>query len=226
MSSAPPSPRVVSVNVGPACDEGWAGNLRRTGIDKRPVEGPVAVSAAGLADDEIADLVHHGGPDQAVYVYALEDLRWWGERLGGEIRPGMVGENLTTEGIDVNAALVGERWQVGAPGTGPLLEVSAVRIPCRVFANFLALHGLDTAGFVKRFAQAGRVGPYLRVLSPGTVEAGDAVQVVARPDHAVSVSTMFRALTTERHLLPELLAVEDLAERARAQVDEHLAARP
>lgn len=223
MSRTPTSPRVVSVNVGPARDEEWAGNLRRTAIDKRPVEGPVAVTEAGLADDEIADLVHHGGPDQAVYVYALEDLRWWGEQLGGEIRPGMVGENLTTEGIDVNAALVGERWQVGEPGDGPLLEVSAVRIPCRVFANFLDLHGLDATGFVKRFTRAGRTGPYLRVLRPGTVRTGDAIRVVARPDHAVSVTTMFRALTTERHLLPALLAVEGLAERVRARVEEHRA---
>lgn len=226
MSRPSPSPRVVSVNRGPARDEEWAGNLRRTAIDKRPVEGPVAVGVAGLAGDEVADLVHHGGPDQAVYVYALEDLRWWGEQLGGELRPGMVGENLTTEGIDVNAALVGERWQVGEPGVGPLLEVSAVRIPCRVFANFLDLHGLDALGLVKRFTQAGRVGPYLRVLRPGSVRAGDAVRVVARPQHAVSVTTMFRALTTERHLLPDLLAIEDLAERVRRRVDEHLAARP
>lgn len=225
MNSQPPAAHVVAVNVGPARDEEWAGKLRRTAIDKRPVEGPVRIEPDGVVGDEIADLVHHGGLEQAVYVYAREDLDHWAAELGGTIDDGMFGENLTTTGIDVNAALVGERWQVGEPGTGPLLEVASVRIPCRVFANWLGVRGLDDRAFVKRFARAGRPGPYLRVLEPGLVRAGDALRVVHRPTHALTVRRLFRALTTERELLPELLEVPEVGSRPRAVAEAYVAQR-
>ncbi len=224
--STPPTAQVLAVNVGPARDEEWAGKLRRTAIDKRPVTGPVGVAPTGVEGDEIADLVNHGGADQAVYAYAREDLDHWETSLGGPVAPGMFGENLTTVGIDVNAALVGERWQVGEPGTGPLLEVADVRIPCRVFANWLGERGLDDRAWVKRFADAGRPGPYLRVLEPGIVSAGDPLRVVHRPDHDLSIVGLFRALTTERDRLPRLLEVPALGARARAMAETYLERHP
>lgn len=223
MSSQSLAARVVAVNVGPARDEEWAGKLRRTAIDKRPVSGAVRVDVGGVEGDEIADLANHGGLEQAVYAYAREDLDHWAGELGGPIDDGMFGENLTTVGIDVNAALVGEQWQVGEPGTGPLLEVASVRIPCRVFANWLGLRGLDDTAFVKRFAHAGRPGPYLRVLEPGVVRAGDRLRVVDRPDHGLTVLRLFRALTTERDLLPELLDVPQVGSRPRAVAEAYVA---
>jgi MOSC domain-containing protein YiiM len=198
--------RVVSVNVGPVVAGEWAGRLRRTAIDKQPVDGPVRVHPLGLAGDEIADTEFHGGTYKAVYAYASEDLDHWAAELGEPLAPGFFGENLTTEGIDVNAALLGERWRVGTA----LLQPIDVRIPCRVFKNWVGLHGLDDAAWQKRFTLEGRPGPYLRVLEEGRVGAGDPIVVEHRPAHGVSVSTMFRALTTEPDLLPALLRVDGL----------------
>lgn len=208
--------RIVSVNVGLARDEEWAGRMRRTAIDKRPVAGPVTVGELGLVGDEIADLKNHGGPYQAVYAFALEDLDHWSEQLGEQVPPGLFGENLTTEGIDVNEALVGERWRIGSV----LLEVVSVRIPCSVFKNWLGVNRYDDTAWVKRFTIEGRPGPYLRVLEPGVLQVGDELQVEHRPDHDVSVTTLFRALTTERELLARIAAMPGL-DRLDPEAQEH-----
>ena len=212
--------RVASVNVGLPRDEEWAGNLRRTAIDKQPVSGPVEVGLLGLAGDEVADTKHHGGTYKAVYAFAREDLDRWGEALGSPLRDGMFGENLTTTGIDVNEALVGERWRIGTV----LLEVVSVRIPCSVFKNWVGLHRLDDRQWQKRFTAVGRPGPYLRVLEPGAVAAGDEIVVEHRPAHGVTVSTMFRALTTERHLLPRLVGVDGMDPEAVRAAERYVAA--
>jgi MOSC domain-containing protein YiiM len=213
--------RIVSVNVGLARDEEWAGRMRRTAIDKRPVTGPVTIGELGVGGDEIADLKNHGGPYQAVYAFAQEDLDFWSEQLGERVPPGLFGENLTTEGIDVNDALLGERWRIGEV----LLEVVSVRIPCTVFKNWLGVNGYDDSSWVKRFTVEGRPGPYLRVLEPGTLQVGDELQVEHRPDHDVTVTTLFRALTTQRELLARVAAMPCLdrldpeaQEAARAHV--------
>src|SRR5690242_4063395 len=138
--------RILSVNVGRAVDAEWAGNLRRTAIDKRKIDGRVAVRENGLAGDERADVANHGHPDQAVYAYAREDYDWWEPRMGRDLRDGQFGENLTTSGADVTGAVLGERWRVGTA----VLEVTAPRIPCVVFRNWL-----DERGWVKRFTEAG-----------------------------------------------------------------------
>jgi MOSC domain-containing protein YiiM len=187
-------PFVESVNVGQSVDVPW-GQLKRTAIDKRPVEGPVDVHEHGVGDDEIADLQHHGGPDQAVYAYAREDLDVWAGILGRELRAGQFGENLTIQGIDLNAARAGDRWRIGET----LLELCGVRIPCSVFQGFM-----DEKQWVKRFTAEGRPGAYFRVIEPGAIQAGDAIEVAEQRDHDVTVDLLFRALTTERHLIPQL----------------------
>lgn len=215
VTSTPSSgPVVLQVSLGLPRDEEWAGNLRRTAIDKHPADGRVRVGRLGLEGDQVADTVHHGGPDKAVYAFAREDLDAWERELGGPLRNGMFGENLTTSGIDVNEALVGERWRIGTA----LLEVASVRIPCRVFGNWLGLAGLDNTAWVKRFTQDFRPGPYLRVLEEGELAAGDPITVEHRPDHQITVSHMFRALTVERELGPGLLAIDGLAEDVRRKV--------
>jgi MOSC domain-containing protein YiiM len=153
----------------------------------------------GLAGDRVFDVKHHGGDDQAVYAYAREDLDVWERELGRDLVNGSFGENLTTTGIDVNAALLGERWRIGSA----VLEVSCPRIPCATFAGWLA-----EKGWLRSFTRAALPGPYLRVVEPGTLTAGDPVTVLARPaDHRVTVAMSFRALTTEPELLPLLLEV-------------------
>ncbi|MDQ4084328.1 MAG: MOSC domain-containing protein [Actinomycetota bacterium] len=187
--------------------------MRRTAIDKVRVSARVPVGELGLEGDERADTRYHGGPDKAVYAFAREDLDHWERALGRSLHNGQFGENLTTFGIDVNQARIGERWRVG----GALLEVCSVRIPCRVFAAWL-----QETGWVWRFTEEGRPGPYLRVLEPGAVAAGDAVEVVHRPAHDVTVTTVFRALTTRSELLPSLLDLpgleHDLVRRARRKL--------
>ncbi|MCC9308007.1 MOSC domain-containing protein [Kitasatospora sp. RB6PN24] len=214
-----PQPFIRSVNIGTARPTDFAAP-GRTGIDKRPVTGPVVVAPAadgsGVAGDTVCDLRHHGGPDQAVYAYAAEDLADWALELDRELPPGVFGENLTTEGLDVNGALIGERWQIG---DGPLLEVCAPRIPCRTFQGWLGVQG-----WVRRFSERARPGAYLRVVEAGPVAAGDRVRVVHRPGHGLDVATVFRAVTLEPALLPRLLPVAELPEklrdRARRRVEE------
>ena len=207
--------KLLSVNAGRPRPSP-AGEVRLTAIDKRPVDGPVMVTPArpqssGVAGDRVCDVRHHGGPDQAVYAYAREDLDFWEAGLGRPLRNGMFGENLTTSGLDVNGALIGERWRVGPDA---VLEVSRPRIPCGTFQGWLAQEG-----WIKRFTKAARSGTYLRVIEAGEIRAGDVVEIVDRPDHDVSVAVCFRALTLEPELLPRLLAADalpdSLRERAR-----------
>ena len=192
---------VASINIGQPQVASWAG-IGRTSIDKVSITGPVEVHSLGIAGDQVSDLRHHGGVDQAVYAFAREDLDRWGEVLGQPIRDGQFGENLTTAGIDVNQALIGEQWRIGTV----LLEITDVRIPCNVFKNWMGESGYDKLAWVKRFTAEGRPGPYLRVLEEGTLQAGDELHVLRRPDHGVSVSAYFQAQTTNRAALAELKA--------------------
>jgi len=198
---------ILSVNAGRAKPVPWS-SLGRSAIDKRPVAGPVEVRTLGIDGDEQANRKVHGGVDQAVYAFAREDLDWWSERLGRELPNGGFGENLTTTGMDVTAAVIGERWRVGTV----TFEVCAPRIPCSVFQGFLG-----EKQWVKRFTERARPGSYLRVLAEGRLAAGDALSVVHRPAHGVTVGEAFRALTTEPALLPRLLEAPELPEEARAK---------
>ena len=168
---------------------------RRSGIDKRPVSGGVAVGPLGLDGDVQVEKRHHGGEGQAVYAYAQEDADWWERELDRALPAGSFGENLRTSGLDLVGAVLGERWQVGTA----LFEVTAWRIPCATFERFWAVPQL-----IKRFTAHGATGAYLRVLETGTVAAGDAVEVVHRPDHGLTVGEGFRIVTTEQARLPEL----------------------
>ncbi|WP_134741848.1 MOSC domain-containing protein [Nocardioides sp. 503] len=207
-----------SLNVGRPREATWAG-IGRTSIDKQPVAGPVEIGLYGPAGDQVSDTRHHGGLEKAVYAFAREDLDYWAEQLGQEVRDGQFGENLTTVGIDVNEAQVGERWRVG----DAVLEVTTVRNPCNDFKMWMGRSGYDNTAWVKRFAEVSRPGPYLRVVVPGTASAGDDITVVHEPDHGVTVSTMFRALYRDPTLLPELLRVDSLSEQARAKADAYVA---
>lgn len=174
------------------------GRLERSAIDKRSAGCPVEVGPLGLAGDTVADKVNHGGTDQAVYAYGREDLDWWTEQLGRELSNGMFGENLTTAGIDVSSALIGEIWRVGPV----VMQVTSPRIPCNTFKSWL-----DEPHWVKRFAAAGRPGAYLRVLTPGVVADGDDLEVVSRPGVAVTVAESMLAYYGDLDLMRRLLEV-------------------
>ncbi|HEV7650599.1 MAG TPA: MOSC domain-containing protein [Actinophytocola sp.] len=211
-----------SVNVGVPRENPWKA-VRITGIDKRPVGGPVAVhapgpkgtGAVGLAGDRVYDVANHGGDDQAVYAYAREELDAWEARTGRELPDGVFGENLTTTGVDVDGAVIGEHWRVGPD---LLLEVSCPRIPCGTFQGWMA-----EAGWIAEFTEVARPGAYLRVLEPGEIRAGDQVVVTHRPAHDVTVELTFRALTLDSDLLPRLLVADALPAADLARVRRRVA---
>ena len=192
----------------------------RSGIDKRPVPGPVAVHELGLDGDVQVNRKYHGGEGQALYAYAQEDADFWIAELGRELPPGRFGENLRTTGLDLTGALLGEQWRVGTA----LFEVTAPRIPCANFARFW-----DEPQLVKRFTARGATGAYLRVLERGEVQAGDAAHVIHRPDHGITTGRAFRILTTQKSRVVELapalhhLPVKDQP-RLRARIDARAAA--
>lgn len=217
--------KLLTVNVGQLRTVDYADN-GATGIDKRPVDGAVRVTdpgpkgqgGSGLAGDAVSDLRHHGGTDQAVYAFAREDLDRWEKELGRPLPNGSFGENLTTSGVDVSGARIGERWRIGDE---LVLEVTSGRIPCRTFAS-----RLGEKGWVKRFTQDCAPGAYLRVIEPGEIRAGDPVEIVHRPGHDVTVVMAFRSETVERSLLPKVLAAGEalhtgLLRDARAYVAKH-----
>jgi MOSC domain-containing protein YiiM len=176
---------VLSVNVGAIRQVDREGERVSTGIWKSPVTGRIALRGVNLEGDDQADRTVHGGPDKAVYAYAREDYDYWREREGMQTSAGLFGENLTTGGIDLSSALAGERWSVGTT----LLEVSQPRLPCYKLGI-----RVGDPHFIRRFLLARRMGAYLRIVQEGDVGAGDAVEVVSRPAHGVSLRDMTDAL--------------------------------
>ncbi|WP_093614074.1 MOSC domain-containing protein [Streptomyces indicus] len=198
--------KLLSLNVGKATPVPFTDHPSgMSGIDKQPVDRPVRVAApgvkgkgpGGVAGDEVCDQRFHGGDDQAVYAFAREDMDAWEQRLGRSLRNGFFGENLTTSGLDVSGALIGERWRIGSD---LLVEVTCGRIPCATFQG-----QLGEKGWVRRFTQEGAPGAYLRVIEPGEISAGDPIEIVHRPEHDVTVAVQFRAATLDRSLLPRVL---------------------
>lgn len=206
-------PTVDSLNIGTA--RPIAAKSGVSGIDKRPVDHPVLVreperdpnAGSGMAGDQICDTENHGGKDQAVYAYAREDLNRWETELEQPLPSGVFGENLTTAGLDITNARIGERWRIGGQA---VLQVTVPRIPCRTFATWLRRRG-----WVKTFTSRAVPGTYLSVIRAGYIRSGAPVVIEDKPDHDVSVGEVFRALTTQPELLPQLVDIEELPEDVR-----------
>jgi MOSC domain-containing protein YiiM len=207
--------RVVSVNVGtPAQISVRRGRALMSAIGKRPVDGPVRVAGVNLAGDDQADRRVHGGPDKAGYAYASEDTAWWAATLDRELEPGRFGENLTTEGVDVSGAVVGERWRVGSVE----LEVCQPRLPCaKLGIRFGDLH------MVRHFGEARRPGAYLRIVTEGELGAGDAIEVVSRPEHGVTVALVSAAILLDPSLRERAASAPELAESLAAHLQSEAA---
>ena len=198
--------RVLSVNIGGVREFDYGGHPARSAIWKSPAVGRIEAKGVNLAGDDQADRKAHGGPDKVVYAYAVEDARWWQEQIGRPLGCGEFGENLTTEGIEVNDALVGERWRIGTT----VLEVSEPRIPCwRLGVR------MNDKLFPRRFTGAFRPGAYLRIVVEGDVGAGDEIRVVERPDHDLTIRDVFRIYTRDRAEVERLLAVPQMSESWR-----------
>jgi MOSC domain-containing protein YiiM len=194
---------VLSVNVGRPRPIATGRRTVSTAIWKTPVAGRVAARGVNLAGDDQADRSVHGGPDKAIYAYASEEIQRWESELRRDLGPAPFGENLTTAGLDVSGALVGERWRIGTT----LLEVVQPRLPCFKLGLRIA-----DPGFLKRFVRASRPGAYLRIVEEGELGAGDAIEVdVERlPDHGVSMRLIFDALLLDDSLIPQVLEAQEL----------------
>jgi len=189
--------KVLSVNVGLPRGFEYNGRPARSAIWKSPVAGRVAAHGVNLAGDDQAERRAHGGADKAVYAYAVEDLGWWAREIGRPLQYGELGENLTTEGIEVNGALVGERWAIGTT----VREVAEPRVPCwRLGVR------MNDKLFPRRFTEALRPGAYLRIVVEGDVGAGDEIQVLERPDHELTIRDVLRIYVFDRQEVGRLLA--------------------
>lgn len=175
---------VHSVNVGRARRLDGPNFRGRTGIFKQAVDGAVAVGELGLDGDAVCNARHHGGPDQAVYVYRKEDYDWWSEQRGDTVSPGSFGDNLTLAGLPEPGLVIGSRLRLPQL----LLEVTAPRIPCNTLAQ-----RMEDPGIVKAFVAAERPGVYCRVIEPGRVQAGDEVSLQPYDGEQVSTIELYRA---------------------------------
>jgi MOSC domain-containing protein YiiM len=208
--------RLLAVSVVHAVIPDVSGNNEQTAIDKRPVAGRVAVHRLGVEGDRQCDTAHHGGIDQAVYAYASEDAAWWAAELDQDLPPGRFGENLTTAGVDVTGAVVGERWRIGSAE----LQVRSPRVPCATFQGFWGVPKL-----VRCFTSHGAPGAYLGVTQEGEIGAGDEIEVLDRPAHALTVGEFFRGWTTDRALLPRIVDCPDVPTKDRDAAARRLAGR-
>jgi MOSC domain-containing protein YiiM len=206
---------VVSVNVGHVRHVEYRGRDETTAIFKEPTTGRVAVTTETFGSDEQADRVAHGGPDRVAYTYAVEDLQWWEQQLDRVVGPGSMGENLTTVGLDITNASIGEQWRIGSV----VFEVAALRTPC--FKLGIRM-GID--GFSSQFARARRPGAYLRVVEPGDVGRDDTIDIVRRPDHGVTMVLVADAYHRDHSLAARLLDAPQLDDVWRAWAEETVAA--
>jgi MOSC domain-containing protein YiiM len=205
---------LVSVHVGRTRAVQTRRDPVLTAIWKQPVEGRVAVRGVNLDGDDQADRSVHGGPDKAVYAYAEEEVRAWERELGRDLGEAAFGQNLTTRGISVSDAVIGERWLIGSA----VLEVAQPRQPC-----FKLGIRIGEPGFVKRFAQASRPGAYLRILKEGDLGAGDRIEVARRPDHGVTCRMVSDALLRDSTLLPFVVRAPELPVGLRAWMLDRIA---
>jgi len=209
-------PSVVSVNVGRPAPFRVGARTVTSAFVKHPVAGPVAVGRTNLAGDEQGDRVHHGGTDQAVYAYAREDADWWAGQLGRPLGPAAFGENLTLEGVDVSGARIGERWRVGTAE----LRVAGPRVPCAKLAA-----SMGDPRFLKAFTRALRPGAYLAVAREGVLAAGDEVELVHRPAHAVTIALVQEVMLLAPERMAQLEPARgDFLPKLAAWVDERAAA--
>lgn len=177
----------------------------RTAIYRTPVLVPVALGVRGLEGDKVADTKHHGSKDQAVCVHPLAHHEHWSAVYGAALGPGAVGENWTLLGEDETTVCIGDIYAVGTAR----VQVSQPRFPCSKQERKLGIKG-----FLKAVMATGKSGWYVRVLTPGTVQAGELLTLESRPEHGLTVDKANQALlgeTLNPILIEELLALPELA---------------
>ncbi len=175
--------KLLSVNIGKEGIVQRKLHKEKTGIFKIPTEGVVQITKLGLRGDMIVSKKHHGGVDQAVYIYGEVDYAWWRKEFGLELTPGIFGENLTISELKSTDFAIGDILHVGEV----TLQVSAPRIPCKTFSA-----RMEDPQFVKKFHDAERPGLYCRVLKEGIVQARDPVHVEKYTGETVTIQEVYR----------------------------------
>jgi MOSC domain-containing protein YiiM len=175
--------QLLSINIGQKRNQYNGENLETTGIYKFSVDGPVQITKLGIKTDFIGSKRHHGGPDQALYVYGSLDYDWWAKELGQEIEAGTFGDNLTISDLASAEFNIGDFLHIGEV----TLQVTAPRVPCATFAA-----RMGDPLWVKKFRRAERPGLYCRVIREGFIEAGNAVTVEKYTGETLSVLQMYR----------------------------------
>ena len=207
--------KLISINIGHLQTLQKKNRVERTGIFKLPVDHPVQVTRLGLEKDVIVSKKHHGGPDQAIYIYGEPDYQWWSRELGKDLGSGTFGENLTISGLESATFSIGDMLHIG----DVTLQVTAPRIPCNTFAA-----RMNDPHWVKKFRQAERPGLYCRVLQEGIVTTGDTVSFEAYQWETISILEMYRDYyvksKSRETLLRHLQA--PFAIRARQDVEKEL----
>ena len=207
--------KILSVNLGQERILQRKDRVEKTGIFKISTSGPVWLSMLGLQNDVIVSKKHHGGPDQAVYVYGMADYAWWTNELGRELAPSTFGENLTIEGLESAPFNIGDYLHT----RDVTLQVTAPRIPCNTFAA-----RMEDPQWVKKFRHAERPGLYCRVIKEGFVQMGDTVSVEKYSGQTISILQMYRDYylrdKTEEMIRRQLNAPIDV--RSRKSLEEEL----
>jgi MOSC domain-containing protein YiiM len=207
--------KLLSINIGQKRTQQNGLKLETTGIYKTPAGESAQITALGIQEDFIASKKHHGGPDQAIYVYGQTDYDWWSAEIGRELTAGTFGDNFTVSELESAAFNIGDRLHIGSV----ILEVSAPRIPCKTFAR-----RMQDPYFVKKFRHAERPGLYCRVIQEGSVQTGDDVRIEKYQNETISILEMYRDFykrrKSEESLRRHLNA--PIAIRARVSLEEEL----
>ena len=196
--------KLLSVNVGLPREIEWRGKIVRTSIFKAPVTGRIRVAKLNVDGDQQSDLTVHGGIDKAVYAYPSEHYPFWRRELPGMDLPwGVFGENFTTLGL-LEDTRIGDRLRIASAE----FVVTQPRMPC-----FKLGIRFDRPDMVKRFLESGRSGFYLAVIKEGEVAAGDAIELLERDEHSVSVTdivNLYRRDATNQDMLRRVTELPSL----------------
>lgn len=207
--------QLISINIGKERTQQRKDYVETTGIYKMPVNEPVEIKSLGIEDDTICDKKHHGGPDQAIYVYGAADYAWWSNELGRELAPGTFGDNLTISELESAQFNVGDYIHIG----DVTLQITSPRIPCGTFAT-----RMGDPQWVRKFRAGERPGLYCRVISEGIVNVGDPVFIEKHTGESISILQMYRDYyvkdKTEESLHRHLNAPIDI--RSRTDLENEL----
>jgi len=205
--------QLISINLGEERTLQRNDHVEQTGIFKSPTDKPAQVTKLGMEGDVIISKKHHGGPDQAVYIYGMADYAWWEKEIRKALPPGTFGENLNISELESAQFNIGDYLHI----SDVTLQVTAPRIPCGTFAA-----RMEDPQWVKKFRHAERPGLYCRVLQEGLVKAGNPVFIKKYSEETISILQVFRDYydrnkseeTIRRHLnAPVAIRVRESLER-------------